>query len=439
MYLSAFTDFFLTYWKFLTIPFISAVIGYITNYAAIQMTFYPLELIGFRIGKIPIGWQGIIPSKAPKMASISVDLMTSKLISIEDVIMQLDPYEMAQEMGPHMISMTEKVMSETMEDDDLAFWETLPQNVKERIYSRVTKELPSLIEDMMKDISENIYDLFDLKKMVIEALVKDKQLMVDIFQKTGHEEFEFIKRSGFYFGFLFGVLQMALFWWATYQFPNLNWLNATLPIFGFAVGYATNWLALKLIFRPLKPMKVGPFTFIGLFIKRQNEVSAEYARIVAGHIINSQNIFNEMIYGANVNKLITLVQSHVKKALDQSAGYTKPLIQFVVGPKKYMRIKKKLVNKFVYALPGPVKKSFAFTEESFDMENLLRTRLQALSGEEFEGILRPAFEEDEWLLILVGGLLGAFAGVLQGLLMVGGNIYVLFPFLKAWFTAWGWI
>jgi uncharacterized membrane protein YheB (UPF0754 family) len=428
MYLAAFTDFFVDNWEFLTIPIISALIGYITNVAAIQMTFYPLELFGFRIGKIPIGWQGIIPSKAPKMAAISVDLMTSKLISIEDVIMQLDPEAMALEMGPHMINMTEKVMSDTMEDDDFAFWESLPQSVKERIYSRVTKELPKLIEEMMKDISENIYELFDLKKMVVEALVKDKQLMVDIFQKTGAEEFKFIERSGLYFGFLFGLIQMGIYWPISIYFPNWNFLNLTLPIFGFIVGIGTNWVALKLIFRPLKPVKFGPWTFLGLFIKRQNEVSAEYARIVAGHIINSQNIFNEMIYGKNVDKLVVLVQNHVKKALDSSAGYTKPIIQFVVGPKKYMQIKKKLVKRFVYALPGPVKKIFAFTEESFDMENLLRTRLQALSGEEFEGVLRPAFEEDEWLLILVGGVLGAVAGVLQAILITGGDWSKIWPF-----------
>ena len=430
MFLAAFTDFFLTNWKFLTIPFISAIIGYITNYAAIKMTFYPLELFGFRIGKIPIGWQGIIPSKAAKMASISVDLMTEKLVSIEDVIMQLDPHAMADEMRPHMINMTEKVMSETMEDDDLAFWETLPQSAKEIIYARVTKELPGLIREMMVDISENIYDLFDLKKMVIDALVADKQLMVDMFQKTGAEEFKFIQRSGLYFGFMFGVIQMAIFWVISYYNPKITWLHLTLPIFGFIVGYATNWLALKLIFRPLKPMKVGPWTFLGLFIKRQNEVAAEYARIVAGHIINSQNIFNEMIYGKNVDKLISLVQAHVKKALDTSAGYTKPIIQFVVGPKKYMRIKKKLVKKFVFALPGPVKKIFSFTEESFDMENLLRTRLQALSGEEFEGILRPAFEEDEWLLILVGGLLGLGAGVLQAFLMLDFDVSKFWPMVS---------
>ena len=157
-------------------------------------------------------------------------------------------------------------------------------------------------------------------------------------------------------------------------------------------------------------------------------MAAEYARIVAGHIINSQNIFDEMIYGKNVDKLISLVQAHVKKALDQSAGNTKPLLQLAMGPKNYMRIKKKLVKRFVYALPGPVKKIFTFTEESFDMENLLRTRLQALSGEEFEGILRPAFEEDEILLILVGGVLGLGAGILQAILITGGDWSKIWPF-----------
>jgi uncharacterized membrane protein YheB (UPF0754 family) len=429
MILTTFAEFLAEYWKIGTIPIIAALVGYVTNVIAVQMTFYPLELWGFRIGKIPIGWQGIIPSKSPKMAAISVDLMTSKLISIEDVILQLDPYEMADEMGPHMINMTEKVMSETLEEADMVLWESLPQSVKERIYARVTRELPRLIQDMMIDISENIYDLFDLKKMVIEALLRDKQLMVDIFLKCGAEEFKFIERSGLYFGFLFGLVQMGVWAGCSHYFPGQQWINLILPVFGGIVGYATNWVALKLIFRPMNPVKVLGMTFQGLFIKRQKEVSAEYARIVAGHIINSQNIYDEMIYGKHVDRLVKLVQVHVKKALDLSAGYTKPFIQFIVGPKKYMQVKKKLVKRFVYALPGPVRKTFDYTERAFDMENLLRTRLQALPPEEFEGILRPAFQEEELKLILVGMVLGIIAGTAQMVLIFGGNFREIFYFI----------
>ena len=36
----------------------------------------------------------------------------------------------------------------------------------------------------------------------------------------------------------------------------------------------------------------------------------------------------------------------------------------------------------------------------------------------FEGMLRPAFKEDEWILIMVGGILGVVVGELQIHLML---------------------
>lgn len=70
--------------------------------------------------------------------------------------------------------------------------------------------------------------------------------------------------SGFFFGFLLGLVQM--FVWLLYDKP---W---TLPAGGAIVGYITNWVALKLIFEPVDPVKIGPFVLQGLFLKRQNEV-----------------------------------------------------------------------------------------------------------------------------------------------------------------------
>lgn len=47
------------------------------------------------------------------------------------------------------------------------------------------------------------------------------------------------------------------------------------------------------------------------------------------------------------------------------------------------------------------------------MEETVRTKMQELSASEFEGVLHPAFEEDEIQLIALGGLLGAMVGVIQ--------------------------
>ena len=72
---------------YLAIPITSALVGWLTNVVAIKMTFYPLNFIGIK----PIGWQGIIPSKAAKMSSISVDLWTSKLINVKELFAKINP------------------------------------------------------------------------------------------------------------------------------------------------------------------------------------------------------------------------------------------------------------------------------------------------------------------------------------------------------------
>ena len=40
---------------------------------------------------------------------------------------------------------------------------------------------------------------------------------------------------------------------------------------------------------------------------------------------------------------------------------------------------------------------------------------QSLPSAEFEGVLHPVFEEDEWKLIAVGGLLGMWVGIFQAI------------------------
>jgi len=50
------------------------------------------------------------------------------------------------------------------------------------------------------------------------------------------------------------------------------------------------------------------------------------------------------------------------------------------------------------------------------MENTLRDRMAGLSYKDFQGFLRPVFQEDEFKLILVGVILACMAGFLQQLL-----------------------
>lgn len=85
----------------------------------------------------------------------------------------------------------------------------------------------------------------------------------------------------------------------------------------------------------------------------------------------------------------------------------------VMGKDQFASMKEDVAQKVIEKLPEIIELSYDYTTEALDLENTMRRKMQGLNSEEFEGVLHPAFEEDEMLLILVGGVLGAIVGVIQ--------------------------
>ncbi len=394
---------------YISIPITSAIVGWGTNVLALKMTFYPLEFIGI---KPFLGWQGIIPSKAKKMSEMSVDLWTSKLIDVRELFSQIDPATVAEEMRPEFNRLSKEIMDEIMVEQSPEVWKRIPDSAKKLVYARISRDMPDVVEGIMSEVKENIEDVFDIKDMVVKRLTKDKQLMNEIFLKCGKEEFKFIERSGLYFGFTFGLVQMAV-WYFFQQW----WL---LPLFGLIVGYATNWLALKLIFEPVMPKKILGMKFQGLFIKRQKEVSEEYARMLAEEIFTFDRIFVAIISGPTKERFVNLITDHANKAIDDAVGLSKPLITFVSGKRNYERMKNIIVEKTVKDMPKSVRPAYGYAEKAMNLETTFRTKMMALSPPDFVGFLRPVFQEDELTLILVGAALGMAAGFGQLFFVFGG-------------------
>ena len=386
---------------YMLIPVINAVVGWGTNWLALKMTFYPLEFQG-----IPpyLGWQGIIPSKAAHMAKKSVDMLTEYLIDKVELFEQMEPKRVSNEMEAEIRRLSDKIIDEVMLAQAPLLWRSLPKQAKKRVYAKASEDIPSIVTEMMSDIKENIDELFDVQTMVVEILISNKQLLNDIFEECGKEEFKFIERSGIYFGFSLGTIQ-ALLW---YFFPY----EIILPAFGVLVGYATNSIALKIIFWPLNPIKVGPWELQGLFMKRQQEVSEIYSTIVAENILTMPNIFDTITRGNKMEKLTQIIRFHIDFAAEEAIGSSKQVVMTLTGDK--VEIAKNIATyRFMEELPISIRKVFDYAQEALAIEETLISKMKQLSPEEFEGFLHPVFQEDETKLILVGAALGGLAGTAQ--------------------------
>ena len=122
---------------YISIPITSGLVGWFTNYLALKMTFYPIEFIGIR----PIGWQGIIPSKTKKMAEKSVDLLTAKLLRMEEQFAKIDPHKVAEEMRSSLMEISVKLTDEVMDAQIPDLWHRTPKGIKHSVYE-AAEEIP---------------------------------------------------------------------------------------------------------------------------------------------------------------------------------------------------------------------------------------------------------------------------------------------------------
>eukprot|EP00984_Skeletonema_dohrnii_P015382 scaffold6630_cov125-Skeletonema_dohrnii-CCMP3373.AAC.4 len=361
-------------------PVIAGFVGYITNWIALEMTFRPIEFLGielFRIKGQPwgfFGWQGIIPTKSEKMASICFDLMTTKLLNLKEIFDRLDPKRFSEVMEDAIMLMLDSIVEEVAMKYMPNVWSMLPKKVKDEIIVMMNIESETFLTTFMEEVKEHIDDVLDIKQMTVAACVREKRLM------------------GVFFVY------------------DAGWV---LPFFGFLVGWATNWVALKVIFRPLNPIKIGCFTLHGIFLKRQMEVSETFARVNCVEILHTKAIWEEILSGPKSKNFFAMLRAHSIVFTERLVGGMKPITIAAMGSQQFSEMKEEIAQKIADKLPSVMPHSYEYTTEALDMENTIRERMQKLPYPEFEGVLHPAFEEDEILLILVGGLLGLVAGGVQ--------------------------
>lgn len=394
---------------YVSMPIISAIIGYVTKLVAIEMIFRPLEFVGI---KPFLGWQGMVPRRAAKMAGIAVDSVMSKILQPEELFDRIDPDELATELeGPFHDSaaeITESVMSEF----NPGLWEAMPYVARRALISRVENRMPDATRRLMSQVRSNLDQVFDIKHMVVTNLVHDKALLNRMMREISAKALKFMARSGGIFGFCIGCVQVVVF--------IITGSHLVLPIFGFITGGLTDWIALRMIFRPIEPGKrlFGIMPWQGVFHKLRDEVSRDYATLLAKDILTPKAVMESLLKGPMSDKLFEMIQDEIKATIDDQTGIARPFVAIAIGGRKYQTMKQRIAEKVIEQMPEQAQYVEEYATKALDLDNLAAERMKLLSAVEFEELLRPAFRDDEKTVIAVGAILGFLIGELQASLVL---------------------
>ncbi|MDO4427550.1 MAG: hypothetical protein Q4B88_05415 [Moraxella sp.] len=414
----------------LSIPPVTAFVTWAHVGMALAMLFYPIAFWGIRIKGMPfglqgLGWQGIVADKAGKIAGVIVDQTLSKLGSLEEFFVAMNPEEMADFITKTVDANLESLIDEIMMEQHGALWRSMPYAIKRRIYAHAHSEMPSIMKALVLDLTYNVEELVDMKRMIVGHMEEDRRLMVDMFLRIGKKEIKFIWKVSAVIGFLFGIVQMVLF----YFIPQ-HW---TVPFFATIWGALTNWIAIWMVFNPVEPVKwrmpkffvftdrpwhikpivpcIGEYIWQGGFMRRQKEVSAVFAEIVVKELVTLENIMHEMMYGYKAEQTRTLMKSHLYELLEAPVVAT--TLKVGMDKAELDEFKDIILDKSIDATMMPIRDPELNMSRASKIYGLFKARLEALTPHEFQNLLRPAFKEDEMTLVILGGITGFLAGWLH--------------------------
>jgi len=190
-----------------------------------------------------------------------------------------------------------------------------------------------------------------------------------------------------------------------------------LAMIGGVIGWMTNVIAIKLLFRPINPIKIPltPFKIQGLIPKRKAEISKSIGEIVDQELISIEQILDHIIEDTDKQQIITLVKAKVLTIAEEKMPSIIPSmfknsiianIGEIIdqnGEQMIIEMTEKLSHKAI---------------ESVDVAKIVEDKLNAYDFEKLEEMTLKIAKTELKAIEVLGGIIGFFIGIIQGVVVL---------------------
>lgn len=196
----------------------------------------------------------------------------------------------------------------------------------------------------------------------------------------------------------------------------------TLPFIAALVGWFTNYVAVKMLFHPKKPVNIlGIYTLQGIFPKNQENVANKIGKMVADELLSSKDLKSHIMTPENVESIVQIIENRVESFFSVKVPERYPTIsRLILSEKRKQRIVRELMQEVHETIPLLVDSYFGDLEESFNVEEIIKEKVNDLPSEKLETLLMTLLEKEFKFIEYIGAIIGFIIGWIQvGLVMFG--------------------
>lgn len=187
--------------KFIVLPLISALIGYITNVVAIKMLFWPRRPVNLLLFKL----HGLLPKRRAELANSLGKLVEEQLLSLDDLFEKINTPEVREIISRQIITAVRDRLGEIIP-------RIVPAKITQVIVDSLEKLIRQEAEHMIRQIIDSGHEYLT-KEIQVSRIVEDKVNAFDLDQleemirEVSSPELRAIEILGGVLGFIIGIIQ----------------------------------------------------------------------------------------------------------------------------------------------------------------------------------------------------------------------------------------
>jgi uncharacterized membrane protein YheB (UPF0754 family) len=191
-----------------------------------------------------------------------------------------------------------------------------------------------------------------------------------------------------------------------------GWVWLT-PFVGAFIGWLTNYVAIKMLFRPRAPWRFLGLSLQGVMPKRQRDLALKIGEVVEEELLKSEDILNAINTEKLCAHLAVVIETRIDRFLREKLFRGEFLYEKVLGREAVQRVKRALITELVNFFPLEVEAAIRQLVEKVDIREIVARRVEQFEFERLENLVyRVASTELNWVVYL-GGVLGFMIGLLQ--------------------------
>ena len=180
-----------------------------------------------------------------------------------------------------------------------------------------------------------------------------------------------------------------------------------------AIGWITNWVAIKMLFRPHKEINLGLFKIQGLIPKRRAEIGSGIANIIQNELISVKDVISNIDRVEFSKRLNDLIDDVLDKNLKKKVKEKFPLLQMFFSDK----VAKDVGNTIKDIVMENQEKIFEifsnYAEENIDFEVIISDKISNFSLDKLEEIITLLAKKELKHIEVIGAVLGVLIGAIQ--------------------------